>query len=313
MKKIIFLYSIFLVIMSCSNNEEGDILTDPNSFTRITMTYSEDTSDVSVLIFGKENNEFIYQRALTSGWVDNKISTNLELGQYKFLFVKAPALATTFSTVEGKKLEEITINAKMDTDPQRSGYVLPVEEIWMPETAKLADSIYTIMDQEYIPNKLVRSVSQVEVYIKRGEANGDDFDAIEYVNGNIMDDIKGIQLHVNNVGEYIDYRGSHGSSSTYYSTQAATEISDEGFAYFKGPFVFPTESTGESATVDVVVKGKRNYPAEMKTSVTSKLERNKKMIITLWLSPAPTIGLIDITVDTSEITATEEGDKGIWE
>lgn len=321
MKKLNLLYGIvFLItVVACSDNKDNMIDDIDSSITRTTFAYSADADNVSVLIFGKSNNEFTYLRTLSSGWVGNRISTNLELGEYKFLFCLVPGTETTFSPTSLDNnigMEDIRIHAKIDDEPLRQGYVLPVEEIWMPETEALADTPYMIQGNDLISNTLKRAVSQIEVHLKRAEiGENNEITPVPYEEGsNIMNDIKSIILDIEGVGEYIDYKGSHGLSRTHYSTQTATRFTEEGYALLEGPFVFPTE-TGDLASIEITIQPTDSTKDPMSTIVSGSLERNKKLVITLWVSASdePIISVIDITVDTEEISLSADGDKGIWE
>ncbi len=320
MKKLNLIYGIIFLIMVAACSDKDNLTDETNSsLTRTTFAYTADADDVSVLIFGKGNEGFTYLRTLSSGWVNNRISTNLELGEYKFLFCLVPGTETTFTPTSLDNsigMEDIRIHAKTDNEPLRQGYVLPVEEIWMPETEALADTPYIIEGNELISNTLKRAVSQVEVILKRAEiGQNNEITPVPYGEGsNIMNDIKSIVLDIEGVGEYIDYKGSHGLSRTYYYTQTATDFTNEGFAHFEGPFVFPTETT-DPANVKITIQPTDSTKDPMSTTVSGKLERNKKLIITLWISSPdePIVSVIDITVDTEEISLSTDGDKGIWE
>lgn len=318
MKKLNLLYGILFILgfAACSDDNENGVDDTSSLLNRTTFAYSASADDVSVLIFGKSNQQFTYLRTLSSGWVGNKTSTNLELGEYKFLYCIIPGVETeAYSLDNSTKLEDIRIQAKLDQHPQRAGYLLPVEEIWMPEDPSHANTVYNIQGNEVITETLMRAVSQVEVHLKRGEEDGDDVTPRPYDEGSsVMDGIANIELHIDGVGKYVDYLGSHGRGNTFYSATTATDITDDGFAFFQGPFVFPTESA-TPATVKVTLNPTDTTKDPMSATVPGKLERNKKLVITLWMSAPeePIISVIDITVDTEDIKLETDGDIGVWE
>lgn len=320
MKNNIIISILLIIFMNtaCSNEEAydksslGDELNSENSKA---VTFSGAEMDgVSVLIFGHNNSEFKYIHAISTGWsAEGKVSTLLEIGKYKFLFLKYTAENTTFqpdplNTSSG--FEDIKIKAK--EDPQNSGYLLPVDEIWLPETEAMASKEYLINNPTTIHNKLTRAVSQVQLNIRRGYKNGSTIVPYPFPDGkNIMENIKEIKMDITGVGQAITIAGGEGSSKTKYSALSATEITEDGYAIFGGPLVFPNGS-GVNSPVKITIVPKDDSPFPVMTAdVEGLLERNKKLEITLWLTS--TYKFINVTVKTEPISKSEDGDSGIWE
>jgi len=318
MKSTILFCIITLLFAACSNRDDDATYGNESVLTRSYVTYSGDVEGVSVLIFGFKNNNYYFQNSITSGWVENKISTNLEFGSYKFLFYKAEGTETTLSPSQfgsSVKPEDVTWYAQENTDPERSSYVLPVNEIWLPETSEMAGTIYEIVGNDLIQNTLKRAVSQVELYLLRGKQVDGEYSPIIYTGDeNIMEDIAEVRMDISGVGESLTYLGTTGSSKTYFSATEGTSISDDGFAFFEGPLVFPTEDPDGLAEVTIQLIPKAGSILEgidLTKTVTGKLERNKKLSIKLWLTS--TYNIINVDVDTSEMTSSNDGDEGIWE
>lgn len=314
-KSILLILSIILT--ACSNDDSAN--DNPpgnggNSKNSKVVTLSEATMDnVSVLIFGRNNINYTYQRSIDKGWSeDGKVTTFLEIGSYKFLFLKNGGLYTDLypKLLKNAKFEDIRIDAKKD--PARTGYMLAVDEIWLPETEEMAARTYVIKDSTTIPNKLKRAVSQVELRIQRGGKEGEKMVPQPYPAGeNIMENIKEVRMDISGVGESISIYGAEGMSKTMYVSQEEDLITDEGFARFDGPFVFPN-GTGDKTSVDItIVPIDDTLFPETTTTVEGLLERNKKLEITLWMTS--TSNFITITVKTEDISGSEDGDTGIWE
>jgi len=214
MRPIIILFCTIAVLCASCNNSEDEITnTIQTTLSRSSVIYSGDVEGVSVLIFGFFNNDYYYQKSLNSGWIDNRISTNLELGKYKFLYYKASGskvdilpISLTSSTTFGA----IQFQAKDDTG-FGADYVLPVEEIWLPETPEMANKIHTISGNDLIENTLKRAVSQVELHVMRGELANEKYTPIPFVDeDNIMNYISEIRLDISGVGKTLNYAGTTG-------------------------------------------------------------------------------------------------------
>lgn len=303
---------------ACSNDEvytDGSLGEELDSSNSKTVTFSQaDMDGVSVLIFAHSNTEFKYLRHINTGWTeDGKVSTLLDIGTYKFLFLKKIGINTILypnPLDANSNFEDIKIEAKEDI--LHEGYLLPVDEIWLPETEEMAKEIYVINNPTTIYNKLKRAVSQIKLNIKRGYKSESGILPYPFPEGkNIMDNIKEIKMDISGIGETVTISGGSGSSKTQYTSQVATEITTEGYAVFDGPFVFPN-GTGMNASVKITItpKDESAFPV-MTVDVEGLLERNKKMEITLWLTSI--YKFINVTVVTDPISESQDGDLGIWE
>lgn len=305
---------IILISIACSNDEDENLSSDI-SLQRNDVTFlSEETDGMSVLIFDKKNKDnYKYLKSISSGWsADGKLTTILELGYYKFLIFKSAGMNTSLSPQPLDKeasFDDLRFMTKADT--YGDGYVLPVDEIFLPDPV-VAEQEYHIETATTVYSKLTRAVSQVTLNLNRGYSNSSGFSEQPFESGrSIMNQIAGIELDITGVGESINIYESTGSKKTHYSSTTATSISDKGFASFAGPFVFPSIA-GEEAEVKITINPTVDsaFPIMEKT-IKGKLEKNKKLEITLWMTS--TYNFIDISVNLTDITTETDGDSGIWE
>lgn len=306
-----------LLLYSCNNKEE-ELDADSKNFqqSKNSVTFDGLTDDVSVMIFRLEQGEYIYQESITSGWdQDNKVEKELDKGQYKFLYVKCPAVNTITPALSGTILfDDVRFTANNDA-ARSADYVLEVDEMWLAESAAVANTPYDIQGDENIKNRMTRAVSQVELRVKRGMwKNGVLVDSILYTGGkNIMEHIQQIEMTVSGVGESLTYAGGTGNKkiATVFDQADADISSVTGFVSFEGPFVFPTASV-DNATVDIKITPVAGSPfPEMTKQLSGKLIRNKKLIVTVWVSS--TYQFIDVDYETSFFEDPEKGDEGIWD
>ena len=318
MKKFIFLCSILTMLMAaCSENDEMFVIEELPVSTRSIIAYSGETENVSVLIFGWDTNDYNYLRSWNPTWVENKASTNLEIGKYTFLFYKSDGVSAKMipeTLNRNTKMEDVQFQALPDPESSRSGYVLPVEEVWLQETADKVKTAYTISGEmnHIVEAKLTRAVSQLELTIKRGYEKGETFIDLPFQDGeSIQDIIRQVTCDIKNVGSSISINGGIGSSSVYYQSTGSGNLLEGGFTHFTGPFVFPN-GTGTNSQLDIVITpvAGSKYP-EMKTTVNGMFERNKKLNVTLWLNA--TYELIYVSINKEPISEETEGDTGLWD
>lgn len=316
MKKINFIIwvSILLLATACNNDEEDISTHNDPSLKQNIVTFSPGMNNVSVLIFGKEeDNSFKYQKSIGSGWsADGKLTTELLRGYYKFLFVKSAGLSTHVSQLTGSKFEDFKFVAIPQTG--KDGYVLPVDEIWLPQTVSMADTIYEVLEPITVKNTLKRAVSQINLHVKRGDKDNGDYVPLPFASGeNIMQSIKDIVIDVSGVAKELTIHGTTGTANTLYTFDNGYTTDNLGFVSFKGPFVFPS-STNQDAEIEITVNiaGNNSSPATSKIiNVDGPLRKNETIEITLWFTS--TYKLIEITVDTTFMSTPKDGDMGIWE
>lgn len=302
---------LLLTLIGCTNeNEILQPVVSPQLATEA-ITFSSNTDDISVLIFRKNNNLFTYQEQITGGWnEENKTTKNLELGDYKFLYVKGVGQKSRFypAIQTGVDFDNVAIYAITDN---QGGYVKPVDEIWLPVSDE-ANTAYKIAGGNKIKQNLKRAVSQIVVHLKRSYyENGIRTDSLIYQTGNIMHDIQNIKMDIKGVGESITLNGSYGNKNMSYSfLPADADINPStGFAFMEGPFAFPNAS-GSNISIDFEINTtSSNNP--LTATVNGPLVKNEKLEITLWLSP--TYQTIDVTVNREFFSEPEAGDDGIWE
>ncbi|MDU1891667.1 MAG: FimB/Mfa2 family fimbrial subunit [Dysgonomonas sp.] len=315
-KRCNLIWMLIILLTACSNDDEKVFIQDNSSLNNKSeaITFLQDVEGVSVLIFNEDGSKFSYLRSIVSGWsIEGKVSTRLKLGKYKFLFVKSAGTNTSFypdSFDSNTSFDDVKIVAKTDTS--NDGYVLPVDEIWLPETEALANTTYTIVNETTVQNKLTRAVSQIIVHLKRAASSNGVVTELPFPEGKyITDNIKEIKLDINGVGEAVNIRGGIGSTKTQDVLNQVTDTDDDGFATFEGPFLFPQAITDPTTVNITVVPTDDSLFPEMKTVVNGQLERNKKLEITLLVTA--TYQLIDIIVDVNPMTEISDGDSGIWE
>lgn len=317
MKKISILFSIIIILTTaCNKDEDDNVIDEQPTESRSVITYSGDVTDVSVLIFKKDNNQYLYHDKIESGWINNKVSKNLKLGTYKFFYSKFKKVNSSFSTSmveQNTEFDNVDIVALDDTQP---GYIKEVDEVWLPDTEQIAGTPQAIIgdSNDYVFRSLTRAVSQAEVILKRGYENSEGgFSELPYPDGkSIADEIETITLDIKGVGKALTAGGSSkGSANMVYTIDDTGTPLTGGFRQYTGPFVFPNE-TKVNSQIEVRVEPKSTSKySEMSTEVSGLFERNKKLKITIWLTA--TYELIKVTVNTEKISATEDGDKGIWD
>jgi len=307
---------LILLTSACSNDDNQELsLEDPTLINAEMVTFSQLTDNVSVLIFGKnENEEFIYKRSINSGWSsEGKVSTNLERGDYKFIFIKSAGISTSISPVLEKEkslFDNFSINST--PDGQNAGYILPVDEIWLSDDINETNRIYEIREETVIKSQLKRIVSQVVLNLKRGYVRDGEFIPLPFINNqDIAEFIQEVKFDISGVGKTANLEISSGFSNTTFSTNQIKEITEDGFASYEGPFVFPPDQGRESNVELVITPVSGSSFSEIRKTLPGLLEKNKQLVITLWITGD--YNLFSITVDTAPITDSEEGDKGIWE
>lgn len=316
MKKRYNIIWVLIIIFSACYNDNEFIHNNLYPISESgSITFLQDLEGVSVLIFKENDEEFKYVRSIDSGWsTDGKMSTRLMFGNYRFLFIKSSGENTSFYSnsfnTAGASFDDMKIITRADFENEN--YVLPVDEVWLSETEQQAKTIYAIVDETTVYNRLTRAVSKIMIHLKRVSIENGEIIEYPFSEGsNIAENIKEIRLDINGVGEAVNIKGGIGFTKTKVTLQEAIEITEDGFATFEGPFVFPL-STPELSTVNIsIIPYTNDISEQMNTSVNGLLERNKKLEITLLITN--TDQLIDIIVDTNPITEKSDGDSGIWE
>jgi len=315
MKKInIISWMLLLFVTACSTDNESDTIIEDPAFRSSNVTFSSEMDGVSVLIFGKnDDDQFYYKRSISSGWsADKKVSALVDRGYYKFLFMKSAGTTTSFDPALQRDVTGVEdFRIKAQADPVNGGYLLPVDEIWLSKSSK-ANIEHEVLEPTYVKDSIYRVVSKIMLNVKRGYHNGEDYVELPFPNGvNIMRDIQEIELDISGVGEAINLDRSFGNSKTLFTTSAYKEITDEGFAVFEGPFVFPPENLPQS-TVEITITPKAGSPFPVMTKqITGPIEKNHQLIITLWVTD--TYQFINITVENAPLSKVEDGDEGVWE
>lgn len=310
-KTILFSLLTFLAF-SCSN--EGDEPFEEPSASDQHITLRAGSNDVTVLFFAKANNQYAY---IKTALIDVSDTVNLNYGDYKCLFYKfeGDSIEMLPATISATTLiGDIKFNALVDQNRSGLGnYVLPVEELWLPENINDANVSYNIPAVNTISNSLARAVSQVIIHVKKVDENGDIIPLSTAANGTIIN-LGDLTLDISGVGTTWDITGPSGVGETYFETAEAI-LNQDGTVTYNGPFVFPAENNADiKLTFTAIAGGSLSSIAER--TIAGPLERNKKLEITLILKEEadPRDGDLDIEVEVIDMEDnTDDGDNGVWE
>lgn len=315
-----WLLGFLLLFYSCGVSDMPDEELSPSTATdnrEVTFKASA-TDDVTLFIFRKTGDKFLYQTKIASGWnAQGKIVREMVPGTYRFLFVKSPLAETHLSpdpltpqvTVEDLRFEAAPVAGDEKT-------VSPVDELFLPKDASTADP-RDIKGGETVSCLLTRAVCQVHLSIKRGILHNKEYTPIPYPEGeSILDKIKTVRLQLTGVGRSVDLTKSYGEGilSTSWSASEKDTLTAEGFAVFNSPFFFPPSSPDKKVEAVVVIQtegGELTSP----TMTVESVERNSKIDVVVWLKGTLPEGqiLIGITADIQPITDSMDGDVGFWE
>lgn len=314
---------LFLLLFSCTDRiaeaPETEIEDSETPGTSVFFQTGE-TKDVSLLIFRREGDRFSYQSTIDKGWsTDGKITISMDYGDYQFLFLRSDGTGielTPHPLQPDTELEEIRFNAR--TNSARSGEMLPVNELFLPEPEE-ATRIYAIQGEETVSCTLKRAVSRLLLVLKRGHAENGTYVPEPYEDGkNILDDIREAHITIAGVGTSANIYGTQGAGilSTTFSEADKDSLTGEGFAAFTGPFFLPP-ADNEIVEVSAVLFPKNGAAEEtIQKTVKGTVKKNEQLQVVLWIktdSEPEGDRLIGITVDTKPISDETEGDKGIWE
>lgn len=314
---------LFLFLLSCTDRitevEEleiggGEMQSAPVTFRAGTV------GNVSLFIFRKTGDRFVYQSEIDKGWsTDGMITVSMEKGDYRFLFVSSDRTATTLTPYPlqtDTDLEEIRWNAL--PDPDHKGKILPVNEVFLPDPE---DAIreYSIRGGETVSCILKRAVSRLLLVLKRGHKENDGYVPEPYPAGeNILQDIQEVRLTMSGIGTSANLHGTEGSGalSTTFVEADKDGFTDEGFVSFTGPFFFPP-ADNETVRVAVNLIPKDGMAGTtIRKVVTGQVKKNQCLRVVLWIGAGDEPQgdrVIGVTVDTRPISDETEGDKGIWE
>lgn len=315
-----WLLGFLLLLGSCEFSGFPD--EEPESsaaFDRQVVTFEALASDnVTLFIFRKSGDKFLYQTEIRSGWdSQGKIVHKMDPGTYRFLFVKTPWTETVLSPAPlttSINFNELKFNAR--TVEGKEGYVLPVDELFLPEIASTADPM-EIKGGEKVACTLKRAVCRANLRIKRGKLQNNNFRPFLYSGEEtVLDKIKSVHLELNGVGVSADVNGTYGEGILSIKRGAADKdtLTSEGFAVFNIPFFFPPASSEKNIEAKVELETETGVLTSHVMQVT-ELKRNQEVDITVWLLTAQPENEISIgiTADTRPITSEHNGDMGFWE
>lgn len=286
---------------------------------RQVVTFEAPASDnVTLFIFRKSGDKFLYQTDIRSGWdSQGKMVRKMDPGTYRFLFVKTPWKETLLSPnplTASVDFDQLKFNAPLVEG--KEGYVLPVYELFLPNPASAADPM-EIKGGETVTCTLKRAVCRANLRIKRGKLRNNNFRPFPYSREEtVLDKIKSVHLELNGVGISADVNGTYGKGILSIDKTAADKesLTAEGFAVFNIPFFFPPASPDKNIEAKVELKTDTGILTSPVMQVR-EVKRNQEVDITVWLpaeQPDNEV-LIGITADTRPITETHDGDIGFWE
>lgn len=309
-------FSIVLLIgvMACSRQQE-QLLPGTNPASALyRTTFVAENPDYAVWVFRKGSEQFTYLQTVRSGWsADGKVTAELPVGEYKFLFTYFPEKNTgVLPAPQSDKSQLEDLRFVIQHTPQ--GSLLPGDELFLPEGK--VDSVYQIWGENSVEAKLKRVVSQVNLLVKRGIKNPDgSYTALPYMAGDsILQHIGHIELKLKNLGTSLDVHGkSYGSGQLDYVWQAAERdsLTREGFATYTGPFFFPAADEGEIQFELTLFPGNDAPHKELSMQISHKVELNRQIFITAWITDD--WNFIDVSVKTEPITDRISGEEGVWD
>lgn len=314
---------LFLFLLSCTDRitevEEQEIGRGEMQSAPVTLRAGT-AKDVSLFIFRKTGDRFVYQSEINKGWsTDGMITVSMEKGDYQFLFVSSDGTATALTPYPPQTdtdLEEIRFKAL--PDPYHKGKILPVNEVFLPE---LDDAIreYSIRGGETVSCTLKRAVSRLLLVLKRGHKENDGYVPEPYPAGeNILQDIQEVQMTISGIGTSAGIHGTEGTSSLSTTFMEADKdgFTDAGFVSFAGPFFFPPADNGTVRVAVHLIPKEGTAGTTIHKVVTGQVKKNQRLQVVLWIGTGDEPQgdrVIGVTVDTKPISDETDGDKGIWE
>jgi len=316
-KKLLILFFPLLILLSSCN--ETDLLEhtsgdESDPYTDISFTRSGDADDVSILAFRKDiSSNYLWTQTFEPVWT-RKDATNtyeagarIQTGDYQFLFYKhtPDKVSALPDNLTGKQITDILFQAEGDG----VGYVKPVDEIFMPGPGKAVQTYRFVGakdENRTIACELHRAVSQVQIYLVRGEKNLGLWKEFPYdtpATDNILNAFKNnVSIEIKNVATSLDINGGVGSTATKFSGKCVLDT--QGFAIYESPFVFPNRNPVNS---EIKITLTRSDGTEKTVSANGTLSRNQKLVVTVY------VGYTDISFTVSlEKMKDEPGDDGIW-
>lgn len=314
---------LFLFLLACadpvSDLEEPEAGGDPAQNTPVTLKAGEGSA-ISVFIFRRKGDSFLYQSTVDQGWsTEGQVTVPLEKGTYQFLFVRSEGTGTALTPhplQADTYPEELRFNAL--PDPDHEGEILPVNELFLPEPA-IAAQMYTIQGGETVTCTLKRAVSRLLLILKRGHAENGVYVPEPYPAGtNILQTIQEAQVTISGVATSAHIRGTEGvgTLSTTFSEAKKDSLSQDGFAFFTGPFFFPPDGNGVIRVSVTLLPTDGTAGETIRKVVTGNVKKNEQLRVVLWIEKEnkPSVNrVVGVTVDTQPISKETEGDQGIWQ
>lgn len=338
--------SIALVCMgaiSCSESVQDENIGPEEGTTRTASVAfaAEGAGDLSVYVFSKSNDAFLYHSVLNDGWITQengtrKLYREMKEGEYKFVFLgnRCNNLALPeMPTRAGEFYFEDMIISHSVTS--KEGYFRGADEIYMQDDAALAALAHTVSGNKEISAHLTRAVGKIEVQLVRGYATDVDgettFVPVPYTGDeNITDLFEGYEIEVIDCGDHLSIGGCNGKAKIYEQyavedTNVRTILADDedndgtmtGFAVLDGPFVLPpAEDSDMQVRVKLTPKAGSGLTEFEKTLVNGidgvvNVPRNHKLTITFWLD-AQSSPVISVTANLADMDKENPGDSGMW-
>lgn len=319
------LTSLLIGLISCTDRDKESIIPDPER-AEVTLSYATTKAAEGltprVLIFRRQNGDFLYEQTLADGWTNSGENTftrsvHLAVGAYKFLFAAGYGTHTLLSPPPAVGLtgfDDVSFQNTLDGDN-----ILPADELFMQSPVGDAAQVYLVDAPATVPCTLRRVVSRVFLYLKRGHFDNGSFIPDPYADGSddITRHIQRIDFTLRGVAKGISPAGSQGQGNTSASLSLAGITPDkDGFAVLSGPFFIPRDGQplGEASFTFHLQPG--NTLTELTRTVDLghlTVLPGQKLEITLWFNAfdAPD-SPVDIRVDINTAFLEQDGDQGEW-
>jgi len=340
----IVLVSLWAVSCTKTIEDGNNRLDEGTTRTSFVALATEEVGDLSVYVFNKTGDTFLFSSLLDDGWVERDgkkfLFKELEHGDYKFLFLANKCSNLSIPEIPADleqelRFEDMIISHKVLST--KEGCFAGADEIYMQDDADLADLTYMINGNRSIEAHLTRAVGKVDVQLGRGYVSTDargnrTVVPAPYTDGeSIADLFQGYEIEVIDCGDHLAIRGCNGAANVYEDYVAGHEAirtvqdGDEdnedglktGFAVLSGPFILPPSS---QSNMKVRVKlipaegsGLSVFEKVLENGVDGNLNisRNHKLTITFWLD-ATSYPTISVTANIADMDEEIIGDSGMW-
>lgn len=340
------LFLVCLGVISCTETipEQNDGPEAGTTRTSSVTFAAEGSDDLSVYVFSKTDDSFLFSSLLNEGWVERDgkklLFKEMVEGDYKFLFLANRCENLTLPEIpvtrSGELFFEDMIISHKKLSP-KEGCFSGADEIYMQDKVELAAMAHTISGNKVIEANLTRAVGKVDVLLGRGYITTDQggqetIVPVPYTGGEKIADLyREYEIEVIDCGDHLAIHGCNGKASVYenYATghDAIRTIlpSDEdnvdglktGFAVLSGPFILPpSDNSDMQVRVKLIPTEESGLPVFEKVLVNGRdgdlnISRNHKLTISFWLEDKPSPA-ITVRANVTDMNDETTGDSGMW-